>query len=263
VDGHDPADVLLGVAAVGLAAARTLVRPLTGLARVALTLVPDSVPLALAERGAALRPDAERLLQEILSPILRRVVDIFVVAVDLNAVVARAVDLDAIVARVDIGAVLDRVDLDAVVAGVDIAAVIDRVDLDSVVAQVDIGAILDRVDIDAIAGRLDIDAIAAGIDIDAIAARIDIGAILDRVDVDAVVAKVDIDKTLARLDLAGISLQVIDAIDLPEILRQSTGTVATEAVRGVRAESVSADEAVTRLVDRVLRRARPEGPALP
>jgi hypothetical protein len=50
--------------------------------------------------------------------------------------------------------------------------------------------------------------------------------------------------------------QVIDAIDLPEILRESTGSVASEAVRGVRADGVQADEAVARFVDRLLRRSR-------
>jgi len=65
---------------------------------------------------------------------------------------------------------------------------------------------------------------------------------------------VDVDGALARLDLAAIARQVIDDIDLPEILRQSTGAVSSEAVREIRDESMLADEAVARFVDRVLRR---------
>jgi hypothetical protein len=101
------------------------------------------------------------------------------------------------------------------------------------------------------------------IDLDAVASRIDVAAIVDRVDVDAVADRLDVDRALARLDLAAIALQVVEAIDLPEILRMSTGSVATEAVREVRAGGAVADDSVARFVDRVLRRARADRPALP
>ena len=97
-------------------------------------------------------------------------------------------------------------------------------------------------------------------DLDAVAARIDLEAIVKRVDPDAVIARVDVDATLARLDLAAIARQVIDEIDLPEILRQSTGAVSSEAVREIRDESMLADEALARFVDRVLRRRRAASP---
>ena len=64
---------------------------------------------------------------------------------------------------------------------------------------------------------------------------------MKRVDPDVVIARVDVDATLARLDLAAIARQVIDDIDLPEILRQSTGAVSSEAVREIRDESMLAD----------------------
>jgi hypothetical protein len=210
--------------------------------------------------------------------------DAAVARVDLDAAVAR-VDLDAAVARVDVGAIVDRVDLDATVAGVDLDAIVDRIDLDGIVAEVDLAAIVDRVDLDAAVARVDLDAVAARIDIAAIAARLDldqlaagldVAAIVDRVDLDAVaarldadrvVARVNLDAVVARLDLVGIAQSVIDAIDLPEIVRESTGALSSDAVRAVRAESRRADDRVAGLFDRLLRRnqdsnqlGRPDGP---
>jgi hypothetical protein len=74
---------------------------------------------------------------------------------------------------------------------------------------------------------------------------------------------VDVEAVLDRLDLAGIARQVIDAIDLPGILRQSTGAVSSQAARVVRTEGMSADESVSRFIDRVLRRAHQPGAVIP
>jgi hypothetical protein len=68
---------------------------------------------------------------------------------------------------------------------------------------------------------------------------------------------------VARLDLVGIAQSVIDAIDLPEIVRESTGALSSDAVRAVRDESRRADDRVAGLFDRLLRRnqlGRPDGP---
>ena len=61
------------------------------------------------------------------------------------------------------------------------------------------------------------------------------------------------------VDMAGIARQVIDAIDLPGILRQSTGAVSSQAARVVRTEGMHADESVARFVDRLLRRPHTQG----
>jgi hypothetical protein len=55
-----------------------------------------------------------------------------------------------------------------------------------------------------------------------------------------------------RLDLIELADYIVDGIDLPEIIRESTGSVASESVRTLRMQSVDADEAVQRIVDRVL-----------
>jgi hypothetical protein len=95
--------------------------------------------------------------------------------------------------------------------------------------------------------HVDVDAIVAGVDLDAVVARLDLDAIAGRLDIDAIIS---------RIDLVGLADEVIEGIDLPEIIRESTGTVASEVVRGVRMQSIDADEAVARVVDRLFFRRR-------
>jgi hypothetical protein len=153
---------------------------------------------------------------------------------ELDAVVPWAVD--QALGRLSLTAVvLEHVDLDAVVAGVDVDAVVDRVDLTAVVLQ--------RVDLEAL--------------VTAVLDRVDLTAVvLQRVDLDALVPAV-----IARVDLIGLAEEVIDGVDLPEIIRESTGSMASDAVRGARMQGIAADEAVGRAVDRLLLRRKSRHPA--
>ncbi|WIX77461.1 hypothetical protein QRX50_39640 [Amycolatopsis carbonis] len=72
----------------------------------------------------------------------------------------------------------------------------------------------------------------------------------EHVDLDAVLAEVDVAGVVSTLDFGDL----VAAMDLPEVVRQSSGTVAGEAIRGVRGAGVNADDAVARVVGRVLRR---------
>jgi hypothetical protein len=114
-----------------------------------------------------------------------------------------------------------------------------------VVARVDVDRIVDRVDPNQIAARIDLDAIVERVDLDAIAARIDPDAIVGRVDLDAV---------LARIDLPGLTEQVIDEVDLGEIIRESSSTMASETVDALRVQGMRVDGLVSRIVDRILLR---------
>jgi hypothetical protein len=58
---------------------------------------------------------------------------------------------------------------------------------------------------------------------------------------------------LDQLDLAGLARDVARDIDLPEIIRVSTGSVAAEAVRDVRVGAIHADDVVSNWVGRALR----------
>jgi hypothetical protein len=112
--------------------------------------------------------------------------------------------------------------------------------------------------------RLDVPALVRQyIDVDEIVEQVDIARVIDRVDLDAVVAKVDldravdgvdVDRVIDRTDIVGLARYVIQEIDLPALLRYSTGSVGTEMVRGVRGQGVDADRAVERVVDRLLLR---------
>jgi hypothetical protein len=125
------------------------------------------------------------------------------------------------------------------------AAVLDEIDLDDVVARVDLNRIVEGIDLNHIAERVDFDRVVERIDVDAIAARIDL---------DAVVARVDIDAIVARLDLPELAEQVIDEIDLGEIIRESSSTMASETVDALRVQGMRADGLVSRIADRILLR---------
>ncbi len=84
--------------------------------------------------------------------------------------------------------------------------------------------------------------------------HLDIDRIVDSIDLDAIVERVDIDAVIHRLDLAGIATEVIGEIDLPELIRESTGAVTSETVRTVRLGSAELDRLLGRVVDRLLRR---------
>jgi hypothetical protein len=245
-------DVVLGSAVLAVAASRAVVAPLAEVARPALAQsrrllagrLPDRVAVGLADRGGQARVELERAGVEVFRTAVRRVIAAVLAAVDLTDLVRRHVDLDALV------------------RGVDVEAVVSRVDLDAAVSRVDLEAIAARVDVDAVAARVDLDALASRLDLDAVLARVDPDTIAKRLDVEAVVARVDVNAAVDRLDLTEIALRVITAIDLPEILRESTGPAASEVVRGIRVEGAQADDAVSRVVDRLLRRERRRGPEL-
>jgi len=59
---------------------------------------------------------------------------------------------------------------------------------------------------------------------------------------------------LDELDLAGLVREVLEKVDLPEIIRTSTGSVAGDAVRDVRIQVMAADDVVARWAGRVLPR---------
>jgi hypothetical protein len=210
-----------------------------------------------------LRGLIDSLMQAVLRPVITRVVLTALDELDVTSLVLKNVDLDAIAAQLDVEAVIDRVDLDAVVARVDLDAAVARVDLDAAVARVDLDAAVRRVDLDGavarvdlqrIINRIDVDGIVADVDLQAVIDRLDIAAIVALVDPDPVVARVNFDAAIARIDLLRIAQEVVDGIDLPGIIRDSTGSLASEAVQGVRLQGQQADDAVGQLVSRMFRR---------
>lgn len=149
----------------------------------------------------------------------------------------------------------------AVVRRLDLAQLVhDYVDVDQIVRQVDLNDVATRLDIDAVAGRLDLDAVVARIDIDAIARRLDLDGLVATVDLDAAAARLDVDAVIERVDLIGLAREIVAGIDLPEIIRDSTGAVASDTLREVRMQSITGDDAVARVVDRILHPGRRSAP---
>lgn len=91
--------------------------------------------------------------------------------------------------------------------------------------------------------------------VDQVLAELDLTALVrERVDIDAVARDIDIDAIIARIDLVGLADTVIDGVDLPRIIRDSTTSVTAEVMTDVRTQGERADDAVSGLVDRVLGR---------
>jgi hypothetical protein len=224
-----PVDLVLGASALSVALATTAARRMGSVAR------PVVRRAARAAPGVPPRFQPERLLSSVTSRgASRRAALGADLSRVLDAVVPWAADQALRRLRLT-DVVLEHVDLDAVVAAVDVEAVLDRVDLTAVVLQ--------RVDLDAL--------------VTAVLDRVDLTAVvLQRVDLDALVNAV-----IAHVDLIGLAEEVIDGVDLPEIIRESTGSMASDAVRGARLQGIAADEAVGRAVDRLLLRRKSRHPA--
>ena len=134
--------------------------------------------------------------------------------------------------------------------------VIRYVDLDEVVASVDLDRAIARVDINGLAASLDLNAVAGALDVDAVAARLDVEAVVDRLDLTGIVLEhVDLEAlvnaVLGKVDMIALAQEIIEGIGLTEIIRESTGAMASDTVRGARMRGIAADEAIARILDRL------------
>lgn len=137
--------------------------------------------------------------------------------------------------------------------------VVSRLDLTDIVTRhVELDDVVREVDIEAVIARIDLDAVVKTIDLDAAVAGVDLNAAVEGVDIDAIAARLDLDAVMERIDIVAMVEEVITAIDLPAIIRDSTGSMASETVRSARMTGISADEAISRSLERHLfRRRRP------
>ena len=203
--------------------------------------------------------DVVALAGELIPAILTAVLD----QIDLTQLVLDRVDLASIIDAVDLDAAVDKVDLDRIVDKIDLDRIVDKIDLDRIVDKIDLDAIVDKIDLDRIVDKVNVAAVIAKVDVDGIVATVDLDKIISRLDINAVAATIDIDAIIDRVDLVGIADEVIDEIDLPRIIRQSSGSIASETVVGVRLSSASADDQVNRIMEklRLRRRSTPEDDA--
>jgi hypothetical protein len=106
----------------------------------------------------------------------------------------------------------------------------------------------------AVLAEVDLDAVVARVDLDRIVERLDMDAIIDRLDMDAIVARVDVDAIIDRVDLAAVTERVMDEVDVAELIRESSSTMASETADALRVQGMQADRALSRLMDRILQR---------
>jgi hypothetical protein len=79
--------------------------------------------------------------------------------------------------------------------------------------------------------------------------------LLERIDINQIIAEhVDVEAIIGRIDVVALARDVIDELDLPEIVRESSRTMAAETVDGLRKQSMNADRLLSEMVDRLLRR---------
>jgi hypothetical protein len=143
-------------------------------------------------------------------------------------------------------------------------ATLDHMDLTSLALErIDVDRFLDAMDLNSLIDRVDIDRALERIDLNEVVARIDIERIVARVDVDELAAKVDLEAMIERLELPKIAEEVIDELDVGELIRDSTGSMATETVEGIRIQGMNADRFVSRLVDRAFGRRDNDDPRTP
>jgi hypothetical protein len=252
-----PGDMAMGAALAGVRAARRGLRLASRVSAPGMRVVMDPPLVPQRWRLSSLLLEWGREWQADRDAVVRNGVEgATVVAAHTAEVVLPLVDLTPVVHDV-----LERLDLDLVVtqalARLDLVAVVnqalDELDtgqvLDVALREVDLTQIVvDQVDL----GRVVSEALEQ-LDLTSIVlSRVDLGAVvteaLDTLDLTAVVRD--------RVDLAGIAEDVIQEIDLPAIIQESTGSVASEAVVSARLAGVDADDAISRVADRLLFRVR-------
>jgi hypothetical protein len=107
------------------------------------------------------------------------------------------------------------------------------------------------------------DAVVARIDLNKIIAAIPIEDLLGDLDLDALIKRIDLGSLLGQVDLAPLVVEILGAVDLPGIIRESTSSIGGETVHVVRSQAIGADAVVERVTDRLLfrKRARSDGAA--
>jgi hypothetical protein len=206
-------------------------------------LVPEKLHAARLLRRVSLtwkteRPDAVRSLYAWSASVAPAANDLALSLVDVDELLVQAL------ARLDLqqvaGAALAQLDVDELMA-----SAVAELDLTRLVEQVLAGLDLTPV-VDKALDQMDLT--------DTVLKRVD----LHRVIVSAL-EQLDLTQLiLEQVDLVRVADVIVDGVDLPEIIRDSTGSMASETMHDVRLQGIDADRAVSRLVDRMLRRRREE-----
>lgn len=104
--------------------------------------------------------------------------------------------------------------------------------------------------------KAQIAAVAVGL-VDLVLDELDLNALVrERLDIDALAADLDIEAVINRVDLITLADRVIEGVDLPAIIRESTSSMTAEVMTDVRTQGERADDVLAGIVDRMLGRGR-------
>jgi hypothetical protein len=93
--------------------------------------------------------------------------------------------------------------------------------------------------------------------VDLILDEMDLNALVrERLDIDALAADLDVEAVINRVDLIALADRVIEGVDLPAIIRESTNSMTAEVMTDVRTQGERADDVVAGIVGRMLGRDR-------
>jgi hypothetical protein len=115
------------------------------------------------DRSERMRTASRRLAEPVESlaqNIARRVIELVVEALDLNALIDQ-IDLNRVIDQVDVNRLLDKVDVNRLLDQVDVDRLVARVDVQAVMKQVDVNELANQVDINALVERAGIEEIVA------------------------------------------------------------------------------------------------------
>jgi hypothetical protein len=107
-----------------------------------------------------------------------------------------------------------------------------------------------------------IDAVVERIDLELLVDRLPIEKLVDRLPIEQIIERVDINALLARIDMDVLAQRVIEAVDIPAIVRSSTRSMVGDGADAVRAQTAALDEGAARSFDRILRRRGPRDVAM-
>ena len=83
--------------------------------------------------------------------------------------------------------------------------------------------------------------------------EMDLNALVrERLDIDALASDLDIEAVINRVDLIALADRVIEGVDLPAIIRESTNSMTAEVMTDVRTQGERADDVIAGIVDRML-----------
>jgi hypothetical protein len=109
--------------------------------------------------------------------------------------------------------------------------------------------------IDRLLGVVDLtDIVVANLDVNRVIEQADIEAAVRRVDLNAAASRIDAEALVNGIDLVAIARYLMEELDVPEIIRESTSAMADDSIEQLRIRGMRADNFVAHLIDRVVRR---------